>query len=118
MAFAPCSVHKGGFKGGASTFFPALVRGNERISQRQKTCPPCGTTFHEWAVEKLSLVSEGETFFPQEKPTFCLNCRGELTEPWAFFLNEYRRGDPERQFYGQCCANCALAVAQDWHIDV
>jgi len=116
MAFAPCTVHGGGFTGGASTFFPALVRGTERFSVRHKTCLPDALKFHDWAVARLSLVSEGETFYPQTQPLACALCGGQLEEPFAFFLNEYLRGEPARQFYGQVCSICAPAVAEDWGI--
>ncbi len=116
MAFAPCSVHGGGFKGGASTFFPALVKGGERTSARLKTCTSCGDTLHEWATKRLSLVSEGDTFYPQLQATSCCNCQGPLKGPWGFFLSEYMRGQPERQFYGQVCQDCAAAVQSDWSI--
>jgi len=117
MAFAPCTVHGGGFKGGASTYFPALVQGGERKSARHKVCPPCADHFREWAEQRLSLVSEGETFYPQTQPLACANCGGHLTDPWAFFLNEYKRGEPERQYYAQVCGACVLAVADDWKIE-
>jgi len=116
MAFSPCTVHGGGFSGGASTFFPALVRGTERFSIRHKACPADATKFHEWAVDHLSLVSEGETFFPQTQPSACALAGDDLVDPFAFFLNEYLRGEPARQFYGQVCAKCAPAVAEDWMI--
>jgi hypothetical protein len=116
MAFAPCTVHGGGFKGGASTFFPALVQNGARASIRHKTCPDCATKFHDWALEHLQLVSEGEVFYPQEQPLYCANCRGALKGTWAFFLNEYLRGEPDRQFYGQVCGDCMTSVATDWLI--
>jgi hypothetical protein len=117
MAFSPCTVHGGGFKGGASTYFPALVRGGDRYSIRHKVCPNCATIFREWADKHLALVSEGDTFFDQQVHLACDNCGGRLDNPYAFFLNEYMRGSPDRQYYGQICDTCAPAVAEDWKIE-
>ncbi len=116
MAFAPCTVHGGGFQGGASTFFAALVRGSERFSVRHKTCLSDALTFHDWAIKHLSLVSEGDTFYPQTQPLACAMSGDDLVNPFAFFLNEYLRGEPARQFYGQVCEKCSSAVADDWAI--
>jgi hypothetical protein len=116
MAFAPCTVCQAGFKGGASTYFPALVQQQDRVSIRHKVCPNCAAVFRDWADQHLSLVSEGDTFHPQQQQLACSNCGGELGDRWAFFLNEYMRGVPERQYYGQVCGKCSAAVAEDWRI--
>jgi ribosomal protein S27AE len=116
MAFAPCTVHSGGFKGGASTFFPALVKGTERFSTRHKTCPDCGLAFLEWADKHLQLVSQGDHFFDVVKQLACSNCGGHLDDPYGMFLNTYVRGEEERQYYGQLCSPCAPTVAEHWGI--
>ena len=117
MAFAPCTAHGGGFKGAASTFFPALVQRGERRSVRHKACPVCADEFVEWADAHLSLVSVGDEFYPQAQQFSCCECGGDLSDDsWAFFLSEYYRGRPERQLYGQVCARCVGKVAETWQI--
>jgi hypothetical protein len=116
MAFAPCTACGAGFKGGASTAFPALVKQSQRYSIRHKLCPADAERFREWSDKHLALVSVGEQFYPQQQVLACSNCGGHLDDAYAFFLNEYKRGEEDRQYFGQVCNACAPAVAEDWMI--
>ena len=81
---------------------------------------PSNVTDHSSSIEacdkRLSLVSEGDEFFDQQPLLACSNCGGHLSEPWAFYVNEYMRGQKDRQYYGQVCSDCAPAVAEDWSL--
>lgn len=118
MAFIPCELHGEKFLGGASSFYPALVRGSERHSRKLKTCRECAGKTLDDLAERFIKVSEGTEFFPYETPDRCGNCHNALTgQPWGFFVTAYPRGTVESQWYGQVCADCLAVVAEAWRIE-
>jgi hypothetical protein len=117
MAFVPCAIHGQMFKGGASTFFPALVNGSESHRKRVQTCPNCAAVLLERAQQNLQKVSEGDTFFEWSQPVDCANCHKTIgKERWAFYVSAYPRGLSESQWYGLVHPECVSAVAEDWNI--
>jgi len=118
MAFTPCAMHGAKYAGGASTFFLRLVHGGEQRGGKLQTCANCATLTLELLAQRFQKVSEGEVFFDYAEPIACANCGGNLGDrQQAFFGNAYPRGHSESQWYGQVCANCVEAVAEDLHLD-
>ena len=115
MAFTPCALHQRMYKGGASTFFIAVVNGIQRRSRRLQTCPDCATVELDTLAQHLQKVSEGDDFYEVEEKTDCVMDGVPLDgQTWTMFVTAYPRGKPEQQWYGRLCPICADGVTRQY----
>lgn len=114
MAFFPCAVHGGMYKGGSSTAFIRLVNGNVSIGGKLRVCPDDAAMMLDYLREHFTKISEGDTFLENAPVLTCGSCHGDLgANPSALFANVYFRGLVESQWYGQVCQECGPAVITD-----
>jgi len=103
MAFFPCDVHGTMFRGAASHFYPAIVRGQDSDREHMRVCQVDAASLLSWADAHASRVTEGTQFELDGPSTRCLVCDLQSAETDAFFLTAYPKGEEERQYYGRVC---------------
>lgn len=112
MAFFPCSLHGGRFRGAATHLYPAIVDGGSSDREHQRLCPDCAAASLVWAAKHAQEVNEATDYDESLDHMGCIVDGATSGETLAFFLTAYPRGETERQFFGRVCREHVPALKQ------
>jgi hypothetical protein len=106
MAFYPCSNHHGPYRGASSAAYPAIVTGTSSDRRHLRMCQPCFGDYLECIGKVLSEIDySGADSGTMPAVWPCAFCGAERDDS-RVYVTAYPKGEPERSFYGGCCAGC------------
>lgn len=107
MALFPCSADRKRYRGAATHFYPALVRGNDSQRLHLRLCSEHAEAFVRFCAAQLEQVLEDSDQEGPESTARCSLCGNDPAGGRAVFVTGYPASDPEGiAFWGQCCPGC------------